>query len=200
MEKGKLRKIFAVAASAIVVFSAGGAIVNSAVDHHSSNAGVPTNAGIPGWQEEGLETVVFSGEIDADAVAQDYPFLAGDIQKIKDGDADAKVRIAEMHGAKGEASLFFMFGSGSSCGSHGCPLTVYADEGEGYKKAFEASTFDSIHIVRNYHGSKVALFVPIGDGVYARWNLVNHSFVRFVPTDEPDLGLHVGSKNRPPSP
>lgn len=150
-------------------------------------------ADIPGFLEKGLKEVSFSGEKDMEALAQTYPFINKDIQRVRDRDAGAKessppprIRIAEFPDKK--ASLFFMFFDGYPyCSSHGCPLYVYADEdGTGYKKAFETVTYESIHFIRDYHGSKVSLFLPTKQS-YARWDLKDHSFEHFVAPDAGDL-------------
>jgi len=106
---------------------------------------------------------------------------------IKDS-APPAVHIAEMNDPDVGVNLFFVNVVGPLyCGTHGCSMYVYADEGKGYKKALEITATGSVRIAKNFQGSKLSLFFDTPRN-YSRWDLNehDHTFKVFNPPPEAD--------------
>jgi len=156
--------------------------------------------------------VDFSKEKIMGDVEKSYPFLHEEFQQMRNdlktemeqdktflqdmGDPGPHIYIAE---SRGKINLLFEKTTGRYyCGAQDCDITVYADEGSGYKKALDALTNGSpVYVTRT--GGQVFLYlsdpnviVPTYDTLTAEWILKDHQFVENKPPPrEPDDPLYL---------
>ena len=144
------------------------------------------------------EKVIFAQDKDMDYLAKSYPFLQEDFQRVKDMqnkvtdymnknpdhslDVSVHIYIAENKDSQSGINLLFVEKKGQFyCGNHGCPTSIYVDEGEGYKKALDVIS-DDIYISKS--DGQVSLFFSLPQGGKddaPEWILKDHKFVKNDP-------------------
>jgi hypothetical protein len=104
-------------------------------------------------------------------------------------DPSVSIEIAE---SRGKINLLFVMSNGMLyCGTGGCGTDVYADEGAGYKKAFDALTFGPVYVTRT--GGQVFLYLANPNVISSHFSLVDNALpTEFILKD----GQFV--ENKPP--
>lgn len=133
----------------------------------------------------GWERIVFGNErTDIPAVIKTYPILKGTIGEVQrldkagsSGTPDAlRVRIAVTRSQTRNVSLLFLYIDDRNwCGSHGCKMSIYADDGTGYKEAGDIIAFPLVYLSTG--GSQVSLLFCGSLQGGGKWNLKNNAFV-----------------------
>lgn len=142
---------------------------------------LPVVAQASGWQR-----VVFTERKDPANVINTYPFLKDAIQvaqRAPDTGVPKELKIASVRSQKKKIKLLFVFMKDSNdCGSGGCGLNIYANEGKGYKEVNGFLTFEPDDFYVSTEGSTVSIFWCANEG---EWNLKNHAFVGPVHAKNP---------------
>lgn len=140
--------------------------------------------------ESGWQKIIFSKPEDPKAAIKMYPISKGRIAEVqRSGTPDAvRVRIAVTRSRTRNVGLLLLYIDDSGlhpyfCGSHGCQLVVYADEGNGYKEAAVIEAFPLVYLSTG--GSQVSLLFCGSLQGGGKWELKNHALV------------HVGSGTCP---
>ena len=144
------------------------------------------------------QKVEFSNEKNMDDVLRTYPFLREDFQKVRDIqnnmiagmnqtsdhsiDVSTHMRIAESRDRQSGINVLFVSKNGPFwCGLHGCAVTIYVDEGKGYKKTNE---FISLDISLFRVGGQISLFVgTLGQEKPVEWIFKDHTFEKSRPPE-----------------
>lgn len=137
------------------------------------------------------KAVVFSPEQSMGQIVNTYPFLQDDFQKMTamqnsiaenmnsdhSVEISTRISIAESRDAQTGVNILFVRKKGELwCGSRGCRVDIYVDEGSGYQKANAITASDNISISRA--GGQVALFFgPPQDPKTVEWILQGYHFV-----------------------
>lgn len=116
-----------------------------------------------------LEPIVFAETEDYDALLKSYPFLEQLVKEVADGNATgvmlvkSSIKTASFKDDKLKANLLFIniFGS-DYCGSAGCPMHVFSDNGTGYKLLMTTSITEPIFISRD--DKSLSIVDCTGDG------------------------------------
>ena len=129
--------------------------------------------------ESGWEKIIFSKPEDPKAAIKMYPISKGRIEESQTPDA-LRVRIAVTRSRTRNVGLLLLYIDDSGrhpywCGSHGCRLVVYADEGNGYKEAADITAFPLVYLSTG--GSQVSLLFCGSLQGGGKWELKNHVLV-----------------------
>ena len=145
-------------------------------------------------------------EVKMDDAEKSYPFLHEEVQGLRTDqkentenikansdktfpDPSVSIEIAE---SRGKINLLFVMSNGMLyCGTGGCGTDVYADEGAGYKKAFDALTFGPVYVTRT--GGQVFLYLANPNVISSHFSSVDNA----LPT-EFILKDHQFVENKPP--
>ena len=129
-----------------------------------------------------------------DDIKKIYPSLY-DSGDIAPDDIVPGTLIAE---SRGKINLLFVMDNDPLyCGSGGCGTEVYADEGAGYKPAFEALTFGPVYVTRT--GGQTFMYLSDPNVVMPKYGTLTAEFIlkghKFVenkpPPREPDDPLYL---------
>jgi WD40 repeat protein len=107
-------------------------------DVQRTPAAPPTSASTQTYTE-----VLFEEVKDLDGLAKSFPFLKEDVDDVITNNKDTtfertNVYVSDLH-QKGQARLLFVALDGMlNCGTGGCSLTVYMDQGNGFKDVLDA--------------------------------------------------------------
>jgi hypothetical protein len=128
----------------------------------------------------GVETVFFAEAKNHVDLVKSYPFLKGIIDDVKKTDAvvgkqiPTQIFVATVNEKERKIQLLFVHIKGLTyCGSMGCSLKIFANEGGGYKKAVDVIVDGPIAISKD-HGKLSLLFCT--DQGRSEWVFQNHSF------------------------
>jgi len=131
-----------------------------------------------------ISTVAMEVASDVDSLAKEYPFLADQVQFAKEvyesSGQQTTFSTARAVDAETNTQLLFVSQTGSvTCGALGCTLTVYANNGEGYKEALNLLAFGNVYVGKNDSGKISTYFCAnesYTDWKHAEWQLNGTKF------------------------
>jgi hypothetical protein len=144
----------------------------------NENAGMPEASPARPKSAQTYTEVSFKEVKDLHGLAKAFPFLKQTIDSVISDDKDSalpptKVYVSDLH-QNGQARLFFLALTGALyCGSRGCALTVYMDQGNGLTDVLAALAGEGspVYISRD----QVSLLTCNRDG-RVEWRFRNSSF------------------------
>jgi hypothetical protein len=122
--------------------------------------------------DQRIEKINFVAVKDPAATGITYPFMKPRLAEFA-GDPGPPL-IGEAHGLNKVNVVMLRKESQVWCGSHGCNMTVYADEGGGFKEAAGLIVHQPIYLLST--ATSTSLIFCSLQGGYLEWELKNHAF------------------------
>lgn len=180
MGKGHLKQGFMRAAgwTAIALVPVGLLVLSSVTPSDAGNS-PKTSTSV-----QTLEQVAFEEAKDLAALVKTYPFLKKTVEEIvadnkTSGLAPTKIYVSKLKQAKQKNNVVMVSLRGPAyCGSGGCALLVYMDQGKGYTKVLDALSGDGAPL---YMSPARDSLVTCGRQEKFQWQLKDGSFKNAAP-------------------
>lgn len=131
--------------------------------------------------ETAWQRMVFTERNDLKAVIKMYPTVKGPIEEAQRNESritttPQALQVQTAAARSGNVVLLFLFIQDALlCGSHGCDLTVYVDEGSGYKKAVSMVAFPIVYLSTGESPVSLLFCGSLQGG--GKWNPKNNALV-----------------------